>query len=41
MAKDVEVAGVKDLRKIAVKEAVVEKFMKDAEKVLKRKLEMK
>jgi len=40
-AKEVEMAGVSDLRKVEVKEAVVDKFMKDAEKVLKRKLEMK
>jgi hypothetical protein len=40
-AKDMEIAGVSDLRKIEVKEAVVDKFLKEAEKVLKRKLEMK
>jgi hypothetical protein len=41
MAKDMEIAGATDLKKIGVKEAVVEKFIKEAEKVLKKKLEMR
>ena len=41
MSKDMEMAGVKDLRKVGVKEVTIDKFVKDAERVLKRKTEMK
>lgn len=41
MAKDVEIAGVNDLRKVSVKEATIDKFIKEAEKVLAKKLQMK
>jgi hypothetical protein len=41
MAKDMEIQGVKDLTKVRVKDETIEKFMQDAEKVLKRKLQMR
>ena len=41
MAKDMEVQGVKDLAKVRVKDETIEKFIQDAEKVLKRKLQMR
>lgn len=41
MTKDMEIAGVTDLKKVAVNDAVIDKFVKEAEKVLKRKLEMR
>lgn len=36
-----EVEGVKDLKAVKVKETTINKFLADAEKVLKKKLEMK
>lgn len=41
MAKDVEIQGVKDLTKVKVGEETINKFVKDAEKVLKKKLQMR
>lgn len=42
MAKDMEVQGVKDLTKVKViSDEVVDKFVKEVEKVLKKKLEMR
>jgi len=41
MAKDMEVQGVNDLTKVRVRDETVEKFIQDAEKVLKKKLQMR
>jgi hypothetical protein len=41
MTKDMQIQGVSDLTKVRVKEETVEKFIKDAEKVMKKKLQMR
>jgi len=41
MTKDMEIQGVSDLAKVKVRDEIVEKFIKDAEKVLKKKLQMR
>jgi hypothetical protein len=41
MTKDMEIQGVKELEKVKVKEETVDKFIADAEKVLKKKLQMR
>jgi hypothetical protein len=41
MSKDMKIQGVDDLTKVKVRDEVVEKFVKEVEKVLKKKLEMR